>query len=363
MRVELYFAHGLRQGPSTLSTSSFGVHQDTEEFPFIEHTVVVKLTADAPGEPPSQMRVLGAAHPFAYGAEAGAAGSFQARLHHASIPPKSDREHFKVAFFYRIAADVRPTAAVSHASTVATATATAPAAAAAAAAATSPIVPASHTTTNATSSPKTVTPTSSSCAAHTKPARASPATHTRTVATAKRTVATSRATTASRATSAAVSGRPAAASRPAAQSRQAAAASRAAPTPSIPAASRPTEASSATAAISSRRGLWLPPASLCECGAKLKCSIVECGENDTISCDGRCGYKIGRNEQCWSCEACDFDLCLQCLLHAKGSKKRAASVLVWCAPAQLSIACAYAPASRFAPCHHTLMFPLFADEE
>ena len=288
MHVELYFAHGLRQGPSTLSTSSFGVHQDTEEFPFIEHTVVVKLTADAPDEPPSRMRVLGAARPFAYGAEAGAAGSFLARLHHASIPPKSDQEHFKVAFFYRIAADVRPTATVSHASTVATAAATAPAAAAAAAAATSPIVPVSHTTTDATSSPTTVTHTSSSsCAAHTKPtARASPGTRTNPVATAKRTVATSRATTASRATFAAVSGAPA-------------------------------------ATASSRRQVQPPPGSECKCGAQMVFGPVDAAGTDTIECDGGCGYSFGRSESCWSCLTCDLDLCQQCSL--KVFKRRAAA--------------------------------------
>ena len=40
------------------------------------HQVIVKLTPDAPGEPPSAMRVVGAARPFAYDAAAGAAGCF-----------------------------------------------------------------------------------------------------------------------------------------------------------------------------------------------------------------------------------------------------------------------------------------------
>ena len=37
---------GLRQSPHTLKSTGFDVHQDTEDFPFIEYTVVVKLTGD-----------------------------------------------------------------------------------------------------------------------------------------------------------------------------------------------------------------------------------------------------------------------------------------------------------------------------
>ena len=37
--VELYFAHGLRQSSLTEKSTGFDVHQDTEEFPFIEYTV------------------------------------------------------------------------------------------------------------------------------------------------------------------------------------------------------------------------------------------------------------------------------------------------------------------------------------
>ena len=99
--VSLYFAHGLRQGPETLKSTGFDVHQDTEEFDFIEYTVVVKLTADAPGEPPSRMRVIGAQRHFAYGPAAGSAGCFRARLYHASVAPESPEEHLKVAFFFR----------------------------------------------------------------------------------------------------------------------------------------------------------------------------------------------------------------------------------------------------------------------
>ena len=50
--VELYFAHALRQSTLTVRSTGFDVHQDTEDFPFIEFTVVVKLTPDAPGTPP-----------------------------------------------------------------------------------------------------------------------------------------------------------------------------------------------------------------------------------------------------------------------------------------------------------------------
>ena len=99
--VELFYAHGLRQGPHTLKSTGFDVHQDTEDFDFIEFTVVVKLTPDGEGEPPSAMRVVGASRRFHYGAAAGSAGAFRARLHHASVAPKSSREHLKIAFFFR----------------------------------------------------------------------------------------------------------------------------------------------------------------------------------------------------------------------------------------------------------------------
>lgn len=99
--VELYFAHGLRQGRETLGSTAFDVHQDTEDFEFIKYTVVVKLTPDEPGEPPSQMRVVGAGQHYHYGARAGAAGLFLAPLYHASVPPVSKTEHYKMAFFFR----------------------------------------------------------------------------------------------------------------------------------------------------------------------------------------------------------------------------------------------------------------------
>eukprot|EP00322_Chrysochromulina_rotalis_P000723 CAMPEP_0115850390 /NCGR_PEP_ID=MMETSP0287-20121206/11940_1 /TAXON_ID=412157 /ORGANISM="Chrysochromulina rotalis, Strain UIO044" /LENGTH=906 /DNA_ID=CAMNT_0003304387 /DNA_START=42 /DNA_END=2763 /DNA_ORIENTATION=- len=100
--VDLFYAHGLRQGPQTLRSTGFGVHQDTEDYDFIEYTIVVKLTADGAGDPPSEMRVIGARRNFAYGAEAGAAGCFRARCYHASCPPPADsQECLKIAFFFR----------------------------------------------------------------------------------------------------------------------------------------------------------------------------------------------------------------------------------------------------------------------
>ena len=36
---ELFYAHGLRQGPHTLQSTGFAVHQDTEEFDFIDFSV------------------------------------------------------------------------------------------------------------------------------------------------------------------------------------------------------------------------------------------------------------------------------------------------------------------------------------
>ena len=68
--------------PDDAPIDGFAVHQDTEDFDFIEYTIVVKLTADAPGEPPSAMRVVGAPLHFHYGTEAGACGCFKARLYH-----------------------------------------------------------------------------------------------------------------------------------------------------------------------------------------------------------------------------------------------------------------------------------------
>merc|ERR1719393_490911 len=52
--VELFYAHGLRQSQKTLTSTGFAVHQDTEDFDFIEYSIVVKLTADERGEPRPQ---------------------------------------------------------------------------------------------------------------------------------------------------------------------------------------------------------------------------------------------------------------------------------------------------------------------
>ena len=100
-KVELFEAHALRQGPKTLRSTGFGVHQDNEEHTCIEYTVVVKLTPDEPNEEPSAMRVVGAPFHFEYGPTPGTSGCFRAGLFHASIVPKSEREHLKMAFFFR----------------------------------------------------------------------------------------------------------------------------------------------------------------------------------------------------------------------------------------------------------------------
>jgi hypothetical protein len=56
----LWRAHVLRQGPDTLRSMGFSVHQDTEDNKLIKYTVVVKLTFDEEDEAPSSMRVVGA---------------------------------------------------------------------------------------------------------------------------------------------------------------------------------------------------------------------------------------------------------------------------------------------------------------
>ena len=100
-KVELFQAHGLRQGPRTMSSTGFAVHQDNEIFKFIEYSVVVKLTPDEPDEVPSAMRVVGAPVHFKYGNMAGACGCFLAGLYHASVEPRSERDHLKMTFFFR----------------------------------------------------------------------------------------------------------------------------------------------------------------------------------------------------------------------------------------------------------------------
>jgi len=110
-RHELYYAHAIKQGPATLRSTGFGVHQDTEDFDFIDFTIVVKLTPDnllddGTGEPPSAMRVVGAPAHFRYGPLAGDAACFRARLFHASVAPPNaaSSEHLKMVFFFRRAA-------------------------------------------------------------------------------------------------------------------------------------------------------------------------------------------------------------------------------------------------------------------
>ena len=71
-RVELWEAHGLRQGPKTQDSASFSIHQDTEEYPEVLYTIVVKLTCDVPEELPSAMHIVGHAVNFEYGPKAGA---------------------------------------------------------------------------------------------------------------------------------------------------------------------------------------------------------------------------------------------------------------------------------------------------
>ncbi len=88
----------------TLSSTGFSIHQDTEDYDFIEYTVVVKLTPDEPAEPPSAMRVVGAPQHFHYGPEPGASGSFRASVFHASVAPESEGEHLKIAYFFRASA-------------------------------------------------------------------------------------------------------------------------------------------------------------------------------------------------------------------------------------------------------------------
>jgi hypothetical protein len=98
---ELFYAHGLRQGPDTLRSTGFSVHQDTEDFDFIDYSIVCKLTPDDDGEPPSKMSVVGAEQPFIYTGAAGSGGLFRSRLYHSSVAPESRRQHLKVAFFFR----------------------------------------------------------------------------------------------------------------------------------------------------------------------------------------------------------------------------------------------------------------------
>jgi hypothetical protein len=94
-------AHVLLQSKETLSTTVFTSHQDTENDKDVTDSVVIKLTADAAGEPASAMRVVGAAQRFFYAPEAGSSAVFDARLYHISEPPESDRAHLKLTLFFK----------------------------------------------------------------------------------------------------------------------------------------------------------------------------------------------------------------------------------------------------------------------
>ena len=99
--VELFEAHGLRQAPWTGNATNFAIHRDDEVYECIKYTVIVKLTSDEAGEAASSMRVVGAPRHFKYGPTAGDSGCFRAGLFHESVEPRSAREHFKIAFFFR----------------------------------------------------------------------------------------------------------------------------------------------------------------------------------------------------------------------------------------------------------------------
>jgi hypothetical protein len=102
-RVELLEAHGLRQGPKTRGSTIFSNHKDTEEYPEVLYTAVVKLTSDVPKEPPSAMHIVGHAVDFEYEPTAGAGGVFLADLYHMSVAPKSKNEHLKMTYFFKVA--------------------------------------------------------------------------------------------------------------------------------------------------------------------------------------------------------------------------------------------------------------------
>jgi hypothetical protein len=101
IRYSLSHAHVLRQSQQTQMSTGFLSHQDLDTNPTTEQSIVVKVTPDGIGESPSRMTVVGAAFPFEYGPEAGAAGHFDSRLWHESVRPESPREHLKVTFFFR----------------------------------------------------------------------------------------------------------------------------------------------------------------------------------------------------------------------------------------------------------------------
>ena len=92
-------AHVLLQSPETHGSTVFTEHQDTENDARVTDTVVIKLTPDIDGEPPSAMRIVGARNQFCYAPAAGSAAVFNARLWHISVPPASQRPHIKLTLF------------------------------------------------------------------------------------------------------------------------------------------------------------------------------------------------------------------------------------------------------------------------
>ena len=99
----LLLSHVLRQTPNTLGSTVFSEHRDDEDLPLVAYSVIVKVTSDEPGAPPSQMRLVsdqGAI--FNYGETAGAAAMFHASMLHSSVPlPTGAPEVLKVAYFFR----------------------------------------------------------------------------------------------------------------------------------------------------------------------------------------------------------------------------------------------------------------------
>lgn len=76
-------------------TTTFGVHQDTEEDPEVFITVVIRLSSTGT----THMYVEGATEVFEYGTDVGAAVAFFSDLHHRSMP--ADATQTKIAFFFK----------------------------------------------------------------------------------------------------------------------------------------------------------------------------------------------------------------------------------------------------------------------
>ena len=102
LTLKLHSAHALRQGPATAGSSVFSTHRDDEEFNCIDLTASVKLTSDIAGEQPSQMVVEGAPETFSYNEKSGSAAIFFSSLEHASVTPKSQRDHLKMVYFFQV---------------------------------------------------------------------------------------------------------------------------------------------------------------------------------------------------------------------------------------------------------------------